>query len=332
MYLENKKILFLASNFFGYDIEIKNKLEELGATVFMYDDRPARDFFTKAIIRVNKNFLKVKIDNYYKKIIEKNKNYKFDYIFVLKGETLNSSILKKLRSNFKNSEFILYLWDSIDNYKNTVSNMKYFHKVFSFDLNDSKKYTNIIFRPLFYTDIYKNINCKSNKKYDLCFIGSIHSDRYKIIKNILTISKNNNYKIYIYMYLQSRKMFYIKKLTDRSFRKANMNEFKFKSLPQNKVINIIQNSKVVLDIQHNKQTGLTIRTIETIGANKKLITTNKDIEKYDFFNSNNICIIDRENVVIDDIFFEKPYQQLDAEIYNKYSIETWLKDIFITKI
>ena len=36
-----------------------------------------------------------------------------------------------------------------------------------------------------------------------------------------------------------------------------------------------------------------------IGLKKKLITTNKDIVNYDFYNSNNIMVVDRANFQID---------------------------------
>ena len=100
-------------------------------------------------------------------------------------------------------------------------------------------------------------------------------------------------------------------------------------MSQDKIIEIFDNSKVVLDINHPLQFGLTMRTIECIGAEKKLITTNKNIKDYDFYNPNNILIIDRENINIDMSFFEKEYQTLPDELYKKYSLTNWLRNIFM---
>ena len=69
-------------------------------------------------------------------------------------------------------------------------------------------------------------------------------------------------------------------------------------LPSEQLTAKLKQSKTVVDIQHPKQSGLTMRTIEMLGANKKMITTNADIQNYDFYHPNNICIVDRNNVVV----------------------------------
>ncbi len=89
------------------------------------------------------------------------------------------------------------------------------------------------------------------------------------------------------------------------------------------------NTKVILDLPHPLQNGLTMRTIEAIGANKKLITTNEDIKNYDFYDEDNICILDKENITIEKDFFEKPYKKISKDIKNKYSLDSWIEDVFI---
>ena len=82
----------------------------------------------------------------------------------------------------------------------------------------------------------------------------------------------------------------------------------------------------MLDIQHPNQTGLTMRTIEMIGLNKKIITTNSSITEYDFYSPNNVLVIDRENVEIDLAFFETQYEKLEDNIYYNYSLSKWVLD------
>ena len=103
-------------------------------------------------------------------------------------------------------------------------------------------------------------------------------------------------------------------------------QFNYKSKTPEEIARIINSSRAVLDIQHPRQTGLTMRTIEMIGMRKKIITTNKSIVKYDFYNPNNIMVIDRNNPMIDSSFFDKPYFELPKEIYDKYSIKKWILD------
>jgi hypothetical protein len=71
-----------------------------------------------------------------------------------------------------------------------------------------------------------------------------------------------------------------------------------------------------------------MRTFEVLGKEKKLITTNKNIEDYDFYHTSNILVIDRLNPAVDKNFIDVDYQRLPLNIYYKYSIDGLLKDIF----
>ena len=63
-----------------------------------------------------------------------------------------------------------------------------------------------------------------------------------------------------------------------------------------------------------------MRTIEMVGLRKKLITTNAEIVNYDFYDSSNICIINRNSPVLDQNFISVPYKELPDSIYQKYSL------------
>jgi hypothetical protein len=84
---------------------------------------------------------------------------------------------------------------------------------------------------------------------------------------------------------------------------------------------------MILDIEHPKQTGLTIRTLETLGARKKLITTNSSVKDYDFYRDSNICVVDRNDPVIPQCFFDTPYQDVSDAIFNRYRLSGWMDEI-----
>ena len=111
------------------------------------------------------------------------------------------------------------------------------------------------------------------------------------------------------------------------FRDTVPEDFSFEKKEQGEIAAVISASKVIVDMQHPKQSGLTMRTIEMLGMKKKLITTNKTIKRYDFYNPDNICIVDRNAPQIDLGFLEKPYCELPARIYDKYRIESWITDV-----
>lgn len=327
--LKNKSILLFSPAFFGYEKAIKKRLLDLGAKVDFFDERPANTFWSKAFIRLYPQILHLYIARYYKSIYDLVRNNNYDYIFVINIEAMPKSFLNKMRENFPNAKFILYMWDSIHNKKNTINYLSCFDKVLSFDKNDCIENPFIIFRPLFFLNEYTNISKFQNYKYDLSFIGTAHSDRYMLLEKIRMLPNVTGRNCYFYLYLQDWKLFFLYKIKSPTFRKANFRDFNYVPLTKKELMSLIKDSRIIIDIQHPKQVGLTIRTIEMLGAHRKLITTNAAIKNYDFYNPNNILVIDRENPEIPDWFFYTDYEQVDQAIYYKYSLNGWLNDIFI---
>lgn len=64
-----------------------------------------------------------------------------------------------------------------------------------------------------------------------------------------------------------------------------------------------------------------------LGMEKQLITTNKDIKNYDFYNKNNISIFERTHSSFDVAQLDREYNTLNDEIYYKYSLENWIYDV-----
>lgn len=330
MELKDKRILYISPKFFNYENKIKEELESLGAIVDFFDDRPANDFITKVFIRLNfKSLIQKKIDTYYENIYSYISDKKYDFIFVVSPETLSYKELTKIKELQLNTECILYMWDSFEN-KNSFNTINLYDKVYSFDSMDTEKYS-LKFLPLFYCKDYKKSEQINNFDYDLSFLATAHSDRYKIADKIKKIIYKNQFKVYYYFYLPNIIIYFIRKIFISKYSYGKLSEFSFDSLTQSSIIKIFNNSKVILDINHPKQFGLTMRTFECLGAEKKIITTNKNIKSYDFYNPKNILVIDRENINIDMDFFEVEYQTLSDELYKKYSLNSWIRNIFIEK-
>ncbi|MGB3159721.1 MAG: capsular biosynthesis protein CpsH [Carnobacterium sp.] len=329
-FLKKKKILFLAPAFFGYELKIKFKMEQLGASVDYYDARSITSSYEKALLKISSSIFKNKTKKYYRKIINENKSKNYDYVFIVKCDMISADILNEMKSIFNSAKFCLYLWDSVKNIPGIVDKFQFFHKISSFDREDVKNYKNIQFRPLFYIDNFKrkdSISKNNIYKYDLSFCGTVHSDRYRIIQEIKNYSKKNSYHFFTFLYLQSKFIYWYYKLTKKEFISTTIKNFDFDKMNGKSISEIVNDSRVVLDIQHPKQTGLTMRTIEMLGMEKKLITTNQDIVNYDFYKKNNILVIPRKEIKIPKEFLSEEYEPLSDDIYQKYSIEYWILDI-----
>ena len=182
MFLENKSILFFSAQAFGYQNEIRAEMERMGARVDYFDERPANSFAIKAAIRINRNLLARYIDRYHARIIERTKNRKYDYVFFIKGESISVENLEKIKELHPEAKLIIYHWDSIANNRNALRILPVFDRAFSFDKPDCEK-LGIRFLPLFYLRDYEEIGRQEpDYRYDLLFVGTVHSDRYGLLR------------------------------------------------------------------------------------------------------------------------------------------------------
>lgn len=328
--LKDKKILFLSVQYFGYEKIISNQLRTYGAHVDYYDERPSNSIFAKGIIRLKRSFYQRTINTYYRRLLELTKVTKYDFLFVIRGEVVPAFFLEELRVLQPGCEFIFYTWDSFTNHTHPLSIQSYFNKRFTFDSNDAVKY-DLIFRPLFFIDEYEKLH-RSEKglvKYNLLFLGTAHTDRYKIGNQLMEWCSANKLTSFNYYYMNGRLVFLYKKFFDKSFQKFEYKKLSFNSLNVSEIINLYKESSVILDINHPGQNGLTMRTFEALGAGKKIITTNKEIIKFPFYNENNIGIIDRANPVLDKEFFDTPFVEIDESVLYNMSLSGWLYSIFV---
>ena len=326
--LSDKRVLFFYLPTFNYENEIRLAMEREGATVDAFNERPTNNVFARILIRLNRNLIGVYIRKYYDEIIEKTKNVKYDFIFFIKGESISPSIVQKLRETHPESKLIIYHWDSIANNHNAKSLLCSFDKVLTFDKHDSEA-MDLNFLPLFYIPQYAAIAKKKVvPKYDMMFAGTTHSERYEFVNRIANQIKRQGGSCFTWFYFPSKVNFYKLKIDNPRFRSARIENFNFKPMPREKLLELYAESRIQIDMQHPKQTGLTMRTIETLGAKKKLITTNPNVKGYDFYRPENVLIVDRINPIITKEFIEQPWEDVPEEIYRKYSISSWLNIIF----
>ncbi len=107
---------------------------------------------------------------------------------------------------------------------------------------------------------------------------------------------------------------------------ARFKDFDYNYLSQSMIIDIVNRSNCVLDINMLNQDGLTIRTFETLASGRKLLTTNKYIKEMSFFNEQIISVFDREKLDID-LDFIKDKKELSLDL-SEFSLESWVFKIF----
>jgi len=329
--MQNKKVLMFGPSYFGYTECIVSQLQAMGAQVDLYNDRPNNGALCKTLVRYQVKLYYPKVVAHYTKAAEENKDKDYDYIFVIKSECVDANIMKMLREHFPRAKCILYMWDGLRNIPKGTERLCLYDRVLTFDHEDAEKY-GLILRPLFFRKEYAKTSAEpEHYDYDVSFIGTAHSIRPKMVKAVEDICKKEGRTCFKYLFLTHPLVYWYNKLFNKDYRKVRKSDIHFTSISADQVRAVYDTTRCILDVEHVSQRGLTIRTIEMIGMGKKLITTNTGIQKYDFYNPKNILILDRENPQIPAEFWESAYEPVPQEIINRYSLESFVRELFEVK-
>lgn len=320
------KVLLMTGMLFGYEKLIIKEIENLGYEVdfFNYEldnkYKKARkirnpllnlynNLYLRKVKKINlKDLREAKAVN--DDLLKLNKHYdiflKIGPIF-LQENTIK--ILKKLAT-----KLISHHWDSIDNSveKEFFLEKRYFDKISIFDKNNAMNYK-INYLPNFYVEKFE----KSNEiKYDLYTIMRDIS-RKDLLEKIKIFCNNNDINANLTIVTERHKPI-----------ESNIIKIQKEGIPLEKMMENFKKSKCILELVRVRNNAPSLRTMDCIGLKKKLITNNKNIIDEDFYNSNNILIIDENNINISRDFIDSPYEELPKEIYEKYSLKNWTKELF----
>ena len=252
-----------------------------------------------------------KIKNYYNKLLEKYLDK--DYVLVIGEIGYSQEFIELVKKKNKKIRFLKFIWDKMEQ-KKIEEYKENYDVVYTFEKDDAIRY-NLKWRPSFFLE-YENLV----KNIDFYYLGRERDkERYIYVKKIFEYCIKNklNYKILLYSQDKKKKEEFITN----------------KKIKYSENIENIKKSRVTFEKNIVNKKVLSLRTLECLAYNTKLITTNKDIIHYDFYHENNIMVVEKaediENIDID--FFKVPYKKLSGDILYRYSFEGFIEEIFINE-
>ena len=315
------KISVISFDFWGYDAHIVDTLKVKGidAHHIRIGSVSHNNFGERAIncfskIFLNKNLKHQKRQSF---VIEQlNKLGHQDQILVLNPDAFEHSTLEHMKKC--TNRLVTFLYDNLDRHP-AQDKLHFFDKIFSFDDQDIQNYgfeklTNYNYLPFLPKE-------QQNSHVDALYITSYDKKRIEQLKVLSQKFQRLNLSFNLYVIgKKSWKHQIIKPFTENKiiFSKKKICH---KNLPQ-----YYKNTKVILDLMRKNQYGLSFRIFEAMALEKKIITDNEKIKNYDFYNSNNILVLNKDFSNITKDFFETPYQTLPEKIYEK-----WVERVFNLK-
>ena len=97
-----------------------------------------------------------------------------------------------------------------------------------------------------------------------------------------------------------------------------------KLIPYDAVIELVKNADVLLDYANGGSSGLSLRCMEALFYQKKLITNNAEILEADFYDPMNIYVLGRDQRSFDE-FLKAPYAPVPSGIRDRYLLSNWLR-------
>lgn len=238
----------------------------------------------------------------------KNKLSNFDAVIFFLYDSIEAiEFIKKKNPNIK---IIIWYWNPVN--KCLIKPEKVQNKLnefWTFDLTDSVNFKLNYNTPFYFKNILLH---KNDLIYDVIFVGEDKGraeklNEYKYILNSLKLST------FFHIVDDYKHRFSARKVKPISY------GFYLKKLAQ---------SKVIFDFLQEGQTGLSLRSMESIFFNKKLITNNINIKHYDFYRKENIFILNNDDITMLKNFVDSDYLELPKNIIDNYDFQNWAKRFF----
>lgn len=318
-----KNIVFISPDTFGYYKSISAAIARKGFNPIWLNQLPSTSVISRVFFRLAPSIARRLATGHFSKEFEKIEYV--DQILIIKGEGVSEATIAGMRARYPNAKIVFYLWDSLANVPGADRKIRLCDAAYSFDPIDCDHTPGLEHLPLFHS---KEPSTIGHQPCFAAFIGTLHSNRYQLIRTLAEeIEKITGLAPFLYFYYPNRTLLAILKLFKKSFRVVRWSDVHFEPLPSEQYAAINSKAEIVIDICHPNQSGLTMRSIEALGQGKKLITNNKTVRRYEFFQPENCYVVDREVGADFAEFLNNKKRPTPEQLIAKYHIDSWLDSL-----
>ena len=207
--------------------------------------------------------------------------------------------LATLHKRNKNSRIILWMWNPVSQ-STPIESFKQLAEVWSYSPSDCEAY-----------DLHYNSQFYFDKLAD-----KAEADRTQIQNKYYFFGRDKGRRDNLKKYAD---------LIDQSGAQCVIRVFdSYEVYPYEEILESVLDCGGILDIYSQLNAGPSLRVMESLFWNRKLITNNLSLDQFDFFSNDNIYIIGKSNMTIEE-FIEMPYVPVDPKIKDYYRFSNWLQ-------
>lgn len=225
----------------------------------------------------------------------------------------DSKVIKYLCQHAPETRLIVYYYNKIKRTDLLRKVQQLPCEVWSFDNDDAKRF-GLRYNPQFY---FKNLNFKDytirnlDYKSDVFFVGKDKGrlpelmDFEEKLKQMGVVTK--------FIVVADRKQSYTQQ----------QKKYLGKHISYAECIEYVKQTNCIFDIVQKNQRGMTLRIMEALFFNKKLITNNDEILNMDFYDPSNIYVLGRDNRSMEQFILGNKAHWKE-QFVEKYNFENWL--------
>lgn len=320
---QGKTIILGAPKHFGFDEVIENDLKEMGFKTinisfygpgfkyknlfqrircFLYRNLfGVKDYKNKLIYKANQD----RIDNALKN------SGQADYALIIRPDVFPIDTINSLRSHAK--KLVAYHWDGLTRHPPAYKRIKLFDRFFVFDNNDLSEPSVLPITNFYFEAIDKSGT--NGIESDALYMGTYSHYRMQTLGPLIEQCRALGLRVsYHLLYKRPLHIKQYNMTTSTTTLSYAENEQR------------ASHTNILIDLVNPWHNGLSFRFFEAIRYQKKIITTNSHVRKYDFYHPNNIFVWANNNNMKElEEFINKPYVALSEDIRDKYSFRNWLQ-------
>lgn len=273
--LERDRVLVVGPKFFGYSALIAQGFSDLGVSCLHIDVADGFSFYSF----LRSTYRRGSFDAAHPLL-----RGRYKLVLVVKGTFLTRADVELLRGICDN--LCLWLIDDFRRFEVPVRRtLQLYDHVFTFQQRDvellSKEVdSGVTFLPVGHGNSH-GTETEIEKKYDISFVGNIYGGRAPALDHLVAGLSNRNVVIYGGFNVVKGIRF-----LNVCYRYRNLARcLKFGVLPRDKALAVFRQSRVVLNLHSDLQTGLSTRVFECIEAEVPQVVVGKNLDRLDLGDS-----------------------------------------------
>lgn len=229
-------------------------------------------------------------------------------IIIIKDPLIVKEFIVYLRRLYPYKRIIMDYDNRVERSIDPRTISKYVDSVWHYDEDDCAKY-NLKYKGHAYLDVYQ-VKPNVNAVYDVFYVGR---DKGRLSQMVEIKKKMEDVGIKTYFHICASREFLV--WTNKKYKRF---------LPYSEYLELLKNSKSILNIVPPGQQSITQREMEAVFDNIKCITNNKGIKKFELYDDTRFFILDNNYELIPG-FLERPFNTVPEEKLDKFRLDAYVE-------